>query len=1016
MLAEVVRFELHQRARAPSTWLYAALILAGAMSQALDPVRRLTPGSLATELTLDGLFAIVVSVALFGGAALRDVDARMETLLFTTPLRTRDYLGGRFLAAWLVNAALLLAIPIGYALAPLAALAVSDTTATGPFSAQALLQPWVIFLLPNMTVSGAVLFAVAVFSRRLTPVYIVGFVLWFGSMFLADVDVVFDPAGVGALRLAIRTWSPADASTRIVGLSGAVLWNRLAWLTGAGVILGVLVGRFRRGRMHAGSAARAKRREPEHTERVPVRTMPLETPIHASFGPATTIRQTMSIARMALLETAANRWFAAVLVLCAAWSAILVDRTNQQPFDAPSWPATMLVTTILSRDFLVGLYIVACFYAGELVWKDRVARMAEIADAAPVGTGTLVLGRYVALVAMLAMCLVASMAGGIGGQLAADYGEVEPGLYLRVLLGMDLAQAALIAALILAVQTIVNHRYLGVLAAVASLIIPFAGVQFGHVLRAYGADAGWVYSDMNGFGPFLAPFVWLKVYAAGWALLLGVLAALVWVRGSERGARARLRSMRRRLGGAPRRTALAAVVLIVSAGGVVLYNEMLGASSANGAHDDVEARRAAYDARYSRFAGVAQPSIARARLRVEIHPDDRAVEVSGSYQMVNRTGVQIDSVHVTTSPRLVTHTVAFSRTATPVVMDTALGYRIYALAQPLMPGDSMQLSFESAFRERGFSKRSPQTDVVRNGTTLDREWLPSIGYARGENAGRNEHVRVETIIGTAADQIAVAPGVARREWMERGRRYFEYDTELPQPFDAPMFSARYAMRSAVWTDSSNGSTRDVAVAVYHHPAHDRNVDTFLRSMHASLAYYTAQFGPYPGAVLRIVETPRYHEEFRSYATLLAFSEGPFIAKNVAGGADYTFFDTAHEIAHQWWGIDVRGATPEAGRQRALVELLADYSALVVTEHTLGVAAARRVRAARELRLLSRLRDGTGERTLNAALHRALCRRLAGGAPDSFTRDLLSELRATVPDSIESVLDELLEPARTGAVR
>ena len=40
---------------------------------------------------------------------------------------------------------------------------------------------------------------------------------------------------------------------------------------------------------------------------------------------------------------------------------------------------------------------------------------------------------------------------------------------------------------------------------------------------------------MNGFGPFLEPFVWFKLYWAAWALLLAVVAILFWVRG--RGAR-----------------------------------------------------------------------------------------------------------------------------------------------------------------------------------------------------------------------------------------------------------------------------------------------------------------------------------------------------------------------------------------------------------------------------------------------------------------------------------------------
>ena len=45
-------------------------------------------------------------------------------------------------------------------------------------------------------------------------------------------------------------------------------------------------------------------------------------------------------------------------------------------------------------------------------------------------------------------------------------------------------------------------------------------------LLLYGRDPGWLYSDMNGFGPFAAPFVWFKLYWAAWALLLAVAAVV----------------------------------------------------------------------------------------------------------------------------------------------------------------------------------------------------------------------------------------------------------------------------------------------------------------------------------------------------------------------------------------------------------------------------------------------------------------------------------------------------------
>ena len=74
---------------------------------------------------------------------------------------------------------------------------------------------------------------------------------------------------------------------------------------------------------------------------------------------------------------------------------------------------------------------------------------------------------------------------------------------------------------------------------------------------------------MNGFGPFVTPFVWFKLYWAAWALLLGFAALLFWARGPELGIRQRLATARARFTGGARRLAGLAVVLILTLGGFI---------------------------------------------------------------------------------------------------------------------------------------------------------------------------------------------------------------------------------------------------------------------------------------------------------------------------------------------------------------------------------------------------------------------------------------------------------------
>ena len=532
-----------------------------------------------------------------------------------------------------------------------------------------------------------------------------------------------------------------------------------------------------------------------------------------------------------------------------------------------------------------------------------------------------------------------------------------------MLFGLNLASHVVLAALAMAVHVLVNQKYVGHIVVLAGCIFSIVGGMMGLPdLLVYNSGPRWTYSDMNGFGPFLRPFVWFKLYWAAWALLLGVVAILFWVRGRESGVRRRFASARTRLRGPTARLAGVATALIVALGGFVFYNTSI--LNANPSSDEAGRPQAEYERRYGRFEDAPQPVIVAADLRVEFHPDESAADMRGSYRMVNRSSVAIDSVHVVIDTEMDTRSISFDRAARSVIEDEETGYRIFALERALQPGDSLRLSFDTALRPRGFRRTGIPTAVVGNGTYIDRRLLPFVGYqpwfelsdaearkrfglepqpsmaepddataTRSYEVARNESgVRVEAIVGTTADQIGVFTGVLRRSWTENGRRYFHYGTDEPNPFGASMFSARYAVVEDRW----NG----IELQILHHPAHGYNIDRMVAGMKASLDYYTNVFGPYQYQQLRVVEIPPYSINGRAMVRTIAFAEQNFITRADGGRVDHTFFGTAHEVAHSWWGGQLRGANVQG---RALLsEALSNYSAMMVTEKILGPEEARRV--------------------------------------------------------------------------
>jgi ABC-type transport system involved in multi-copper enzyme maturation permease subunit len=1091
-LAEVFRFELGYRLRQASTWIYAA-VLFGVPFLMMHAINGSSQYLNAPEMVMKatgilGGIGMIVSAGVFGDAAARDVQSRMYALFYTSPLREAHYVVGRFLGAAAVNAVLLLGIPHGLLLASV--MPYMKQGQFGPVQLSAYVQAYALMLFPNLVLIGACMFTAAALARRALATYVGGLVLYVLALLAGDLTDGFsnrtlsalaDPFGGAAITEVTRFWTPAERNAVLIGWPELMLWNRAIWLAVACGVLALLVARFRFVQPKNVAQRRWWRRPVVDTGAVGVgeRLAPLAISsaggAERSFSLAARARQTLAVAARAWREIAATRAFLVILAGALAFVFIFGWDVGAEVFGTSMWPVTHLIAgTVLSTALGPVMAVLIAIFAGELVWRERDVGMGDIADVAPVPNSVALLGRFLALVAMLVVLQCVLAGAGVLLQTLRGYPRYEPLVYLKILFGIKLADYVILAALAMAVHVIVNNKYVGHLVVVlifaSTMVSGLIGLQ--DRLLIYGSDPGWIWSDLNGLAPFLEGLVWLKLYWAAWALLLTVLASLFWTRGRERGVARRLALARQRLRGPALRAAAVAVTLVVSLGGFVFYNTHV--LNAYESPDEADATSAEYERRYKRYENAPQPGIETARLRVELHPQDRAAEIRGTYVLVNRTIHQIDSLHVLLHPDAWTRTLSFDHAARMVVDDSVQRYRIYALEQELAPGDSVAMSFDVALRPRGFRNAGAATDVTSNGTYFERTRLPMLGYQAGREIMDEEQRRkqglpprtqepdagdvdardaggraveltdVETVIGTDPAQIAVTPGVLVREWRENGRRYFHYRTDAPIRFSGTILSAEYAVKQDAW----NG----IPLRLLHHPTHDVNAARMLRSMRSSLAYYSEKFGPYQFRELRVVEFPRFHSlNARAHPGTIIFSEGgAFLTRVDSGEVDRTFFVIAHETAHQWWGGQV---TPAAVAGAGMVsETLAQYSAMMVLEQEYGAKMAREfydynmgmylsgrtVFTNREAPLLDvkgqqyvhyfkgavvmyTLRERLGADAVNGALRRFRERYTGPDAPPATSRALYAELRAVTPDSLRPLLSDLVEhitlwSMRTDSVR
>jgi ABC-2 type transport system permease protein len=1083
-LREIVRFEFTYQLLRPWPWLAFAVLMVFAFGATRVGI---VPVTLPQDFILNSPFIIaavtvfscqiwlLVAPAVAGEAAARDVHAGMYPLTYTSPVSKAEYLGGRFLAALLLNALILLGVQAGSLLAVYGPGAHPEII--GPFRPAAYLAAYGLIALPNALIATTVQFSAALLTGRPMAAYVGSFGLFFLSypvtvflylsrMARPEIALLTDPIGVFAIMNEMMSqWTLVEKNVRMFSLEGHMLWNRLLWL---GIALGTLAFMYLRFRFahRIGSdlLERLRRRfigtAPTQDTAAPAGVALSVPQARRSFGFATYLRQTLVITRSSfrmIVKSPAGLFLLAVFPMML----VLMLQVELQHWGVPLLPRTAhLVTRHLTSaltaytTYWVMVPLLIIFFAGELIWRERDARLSETVDAAPVPGWVLFVGKYLGLGSVLVALMAMLTVAGILAQALRGYHDFETARYLQILFGLQLPEYLLFAMLAFAIQTVVNHKYLGQLVAlVAYLLILFSGVLgIKHNLLIYAAGPQWSYTDMRGFAGSVGPWLWFKLYWGAWALLLAVTTRLLWVRGRESGFGARLRIARHRFNRAAATSTATAVVLILTLGGFIFHNTNV--LNEYVADDELVQRRADYERRYGMYEGIPQPQRTATRLHIEIHPARAAATIRGSYRLVNREVVPIGSVHL--EPAFYVETrVTFDRAFRHVLADDRLGHHIYALDEPLQPGDSLTLRFDvrfarPGFRNSGLGRTGAGMAIVENGTYFAGGALPVIGYQPLRELwsadDRRRHglprqltlpppgdidprvaagapATFEAIVGTDADQVAVAPGELRRTWNEAGRRYFHYVSDVPISGTEVFFSADYAVHRERW--------KHVDIQLFVHPGHTEHLERLVRSARASLDYYSAQFGPYPYRFLQIVEQPgNFLGMGVDGSGVVTAGEGFFLLDPQGDGFDAIFEIVAHEIGHQWWGMQLKPAFAEGGG--VISEGLAWYSAMQLVKDVKGREALRRlmklmrepyphppIRTGRPLLramdpwasyrkgafAMHALSEYVGEDRVNGALRTLLENKLSVLAT---TLDLYRELQAVTPDSLKPLLHDLFE--------
>ncbi|HET8819530.1 MAG TPA: ABC transporter permease subunit, partial [Xanthomonadaceae bacterium] len=982
MTFEFFRFELREQLRSPLLWLLAALLALMAFGAAssdtiqiggsIGNVHRNAPVVIATWMTAFTLIGMLIITIFVSGALLRDFELGTAELFFASPIRKREYLAGRLAAALVACLVLYVVIAAGLFIAQF--MPWIDQARLGPVSLTPYAWSFAVMVLPNVLFTGALLALLAVTTRSILWVYIgvVAFFVLYGisGTLLRDLDNVhlatlLDPLGIRAMSRTVRYWSAAERNANVPEIASYLLANRALWSAIGLAMLGATFALFRTER--SGTRGKSWRRSrnglttrPFATHRPRPAAIPRTNP---SFGHDTTWHQFLRQLRFDTAGVFRSVPFLVLLVF-GLTNFIPVALDISTMYDTPVWPVTSQMLQALQQSYSFLLVIIVLFYAGELVWKERGAKIDEVTDAMPVPDWVPLLAKCCTLVAVVVAFQVAGALAAIAIQLGNGYTDLEPLVYLKTL-AMDSVIYVLMGGLALALQVLSNNKFLGyaLLILVLALQTALGLMDLTHNLYTFGGWPNAPYSDMNGYGHFLVGQLAFQAYWALFLLALLLLCTALWVRGVGGGRKQRVALARQRLSG---RLGLAlglASVAFVAWGGVLFWNTNVRNEFRS--PDEQLDLAARYEREYKQYEHLPQPRILASHSEVDLRPHAQSMTATIEYTVHNPHPTPIADVHLQMAEDEALVEVDLGGPAELAHHDESLGYRIYRLARPMQPGEQRTFRFAVEYQPTGIENGQAQTQFVDNGSFFNNgSVFPSFGYNAGvEISDRNERrkrdlgeprrmplledeaarantyltddadwIEFSTTICTTPEQVALAPGRLLREYTRDGRRCFDY------ALDRPMLNF-HAFLSGEWEVTRGaykaGTPDEIPIEIYHHPAHDWNVERMIESVQKSLAYFEAEFTPYQHHQVRIVEFPRYAGFAQSFAGTIPYSESIGFIADLRDPADidYVFYVTAHEIAHQWWAHQVIGANVQGATM--LSESLSQYSALMVLEQEYG---------------------------------------------------------------------------------
>ena len=211
-------------------------------------VKRNAPHIISVFTSTLTIFGLLFAAAFFNNAALRDFKYNFNEILFATPIEKFGYFFGRFTGALIISTipilGVFLGISIGSVLSPFFGWISEDRF--GPVQIQSFISNYFVFVLPNMFISGAIIYALAQRFKNSIVSFVGALIIIVAysvsGELVSDLEnenlaAIADIFGIRTYALISKYYTAVEKNSINPSYSGLMLLNRIIWVSLSIIIL-----------------------------------------------------------------------------------------------------------------------------------------------------------------------------------------------------------------------------------------------------------------------------------------------------------------------------------------------------------------------------------------------------------------------------------------------------------------------------------------------------------------------------------------------------------------------------------------------------------------------------------------------------------------------------------------------------------------------------------------------------------------------------------------------------------